>query len=194
MPTAAGPVTLIAVGPLTNVALLCALRPDVVGRLERLIVMGGSVARGNVRPNAEFNTWADPEAAQRVLTATVPTLWVGLDVTLRATLTPGEIDELRAGRPSARAAARMLDYYGERELVDGRPGTPMHDALAVAAAFDPSLLATRAHHVEIDCGPELSRGTMQAYDPVHSDAPENAELAVAVDRERFARLLVERLR
>ena len=187
------PVTLIAVGPLTNVALACALRPTVVSRLARLIVMGGAIARGNVRPNGEFNTWADPEAAQRVLAADVPTTWVGLDVTHRATLGPGDVEELRRGGAPARAAAAMLDFYGTRERAGEGWAAPMHDALAVACAIDPSFVETRAHHIEIDCGGELSRGTMIVSDERHSDAPANGHVAVDVDGPRFARLLVERI-
>ena len=186
-------VTLIAVGPLTNVALLCALRPAVVARLDRLIVMGGAVARGNVRPNGEFNTWADPEAAQRVLAADVPTTWVGLDVTHRATLGSAEVDELRGGPAAARAAAAMLGFYGNRERSGEGWAAPMHDALAVACAIDPSFVETRAQHIEIDCGGELSRGTMVVSDERHSDLPPNGHVAVDVDGARFARLLVERL-
>ena len=187
------PVTLIAVGPLTNVALLCALRPAIVSRLDRLIVMGGAIARGNVRPNGEFNTWADPEATQRVLAAEVPTTWIGLDVTHRATLAPDDVDELRAGGSAAQAAAAMLDFYGSRELADGPWAAPMHDALAVACAIDSTLIETRAHRIEIDCGGELSRGTMVVSDGRHTDLPANGHVAVGVDAPRFARLLVERI-
>ena len=187
------PVTLIAVGPLTNVALLCALRPAIVARLDRLIVMGGAIARGNVRPNGEFNTWADPEAAQRVLAAEVPTTWIGLDVTHKATLAPDDVDELRAGGAAAQAAAAMLDFYGSRELTDEPWAAPMHDALAVACAIDPTLIETRAHPIEIDCGGELSRGTMIVSDDRHTDLPANGHVAIGVDAPRFARLLVERI-
>ena len=94
------PYTLAAIGPLTNIALLFALHPELEPRIERLVIMGGAVAGGNVTPAAEFNIWADPEAAARVFASALDITMVGLDVTHRA------LFERRAGRGAARRGPR----------------------------------------------------------------------------------------
>ena len=106
-------VTLVAVGPLTNVALLYALHPQLAGRLDQVVVMGGSIGAGNVTAAAEFNVWADPEAAYRVLTdpglpRPVPTTLVGLDVTFGVPVDEADVGRLASGGPAGRAAAAML--------------------------------------------------------------------------------------
>ena len=107
----AEPVTLVAVGPLTNVALFYALHPELAARLDRLVVMGGSIGAGNVTPAAEFNIWADPEAAYRVLTdpglpAPVPTTLVGLDVTFSVPVDEAAVRRSATAGRSARTRAR----------------------------------------------------------------------------------------
>jgi inosine-uridine nucleoside N-ribohydrolase len=99
------PVTLIPTGPMTNVALLFARHPDAAEHLERIVLMGGAIAEGNVTPAAEFNIWADPEAAARVFAAGVDVTMVGLDVTHRALMTADHAERLRAsGRVGAMVA------------------------------------------------------------------------------------------
>src|SRR3954451_22611955 len=90
------PHTLVPIGPLTNIALLLALHPELAGRIERIVLMGGAIAEGNVTPAAEFNIWCDPEAAHRVFSSGIPVTMVGLDVTHRARLTPERAQGLRA--------------------------------------------------------------------------------------------------
>lgn len=156
----ARPVTLVAVGPLTNVALFYALYPELAARLERLVVMGGAIGVGNVTPAAEFNVWSDPEAAFRVLTCAglpraVPTTLVGLDVTVRTVLTSGDRERVRRAGPIGELAANALDGYAH-----GLPGggVPVHDAVAVVEAIRPGLVVTDPAMVEVDCGPGPSVG------------------------------------
>ncbi|WP_033338330.1 nucleoside hydrolase [Catenuloplanes japonicus] len=153
----AAPVTLVATGPLTNVALLFALHPEAAGRLERLVVMGGAIATGNITPAAEFNIWADPEAAHRVLTAPgvdVLTTMVGLDVTLRTLITPDRAAALAQTGRAGRAVADGIAEY----LAGTDGGMPMHDAVAVAEAITPGILDCRPCTIEVDYGPGPSRG------------------------------------
>jgi pyrimidine-specific ribonucleoside hydrolase len=153
-------VTLVATGPLTNIALLFALRPELVSNVERLVVMGGSIGRGNVSPAAEFNIWFDPEAAQRVLsTRETATTMVGLDVTMRTTLTPEQVDQARRTGPVGAQVAAGLDFYEQRyRAMTGRPLIPVHDAVAVVAATRPDLLTTQPAKVTVDTGYGPSRG------------------------------------
>jgi inosine-uridine nucleoside N-ribohydrolase len=149
------PVTLVATGPLTNVALLAARHPAAVAALERVVFMGGAIGLGAMTPAAEFNIWADPEAAQRVLTSGLDVTMVGLDVTHRALFTPEENDRLRERGRAGRLTAELVDFY--RRSNPGRPGVPIHDAVAVAQVVQPALLTLAECHVVVDCGP-VSRG------------------------------------
>ncbi len=188
---AVGPVTLVATGPLTNIALLFALRPELLSNVEHLVVMGGSIGVGNVSPAAEFNIWFDPEAAQRVLGApAVRTTMVGLDVTMRTTLTAERVDQVRGTGPIGQQVAAGLDFYGQRYLrILGRSVIPVHDAVAVVAATRPDLVPARPARVTVDTGYGPSRGNtlvdFEASAPgveVAVDADKDAVLAHILDR------------
>jgi inosine-uridine nucleoside N-ribohydrolase len=184
--------TLIALGPLTNVALLLERRAE---RPERIVLMGGAIAEGNMTPSAEFNIWVDPEAAHRVFTSGLDVTMVGLDVTNRAVLTGGHATRLRdAGRVGA-AVAAMLDFYlGFYLAAYDYGGAPVHDAVAVSHVIRPELLETLAHHVEIDHGPGLCRGRTVVDMRRRTTLPEpNARVAVDVNVEEFRELLLGRL-
>lgn len=178
------PVTLVATGPLTNVALLYARYPSVAARLARLVVMGGSIGAGNVTPAAEFNIWFDPEAAYRVLTSpgldpAVPVTLIGLDITYRTAFSGADLDTLRArGRVGALVAEALGHYRHGYEQILGRPVVPVHDAVALTAAVRPDLFVTRRGVVDVDTGYGPSRGNT-AVD-LRGAAP-NAEVAVDVD-------------
>ena len=184
--------TLIALGPLTNVALLLERRAE---RPERIVLMGGAIAEGNMTPSAEFNIWVDPEAAHRVFSSGLDVTMVGLDVTNRAVLTAEHAADIReAGRIGA-AVAAMLDFYlGFYLAAYDHGGAPIHDAVAVAHVLHPELLKTLERHVEIDHGPGLCRGRTVVDTRRRTVLPEpNARVAVDVDVEGFRKLLLERL-
>jgi pyrimidine-specific ribonucleoside hydrolase len=182
--SAGEPVTLVATGPLTNVALLYARHPSMAARLARIVVMGGSIGAGNVTPAAEFNIWFDPEAAYRVLTSpgldpAVPVTLIGLDVTYRATFSGTDLDTLRArGRIGALVAEALGHYRHGYERILGEPVVPVHDAVALTAAIRPDLFVTRSAFVDVDTGYGPSRGNT-AID-LHG-VPPDAEVAVDVD-------------
>jgi inosine-uridine nucleoside N-ribohydrolase len=188
------PVTLVAVGPLTNVALLLARYPDVAARLGRVIVMGGGLAAGNVTPAAEFNIWVDPEAAARVLDAGLDLTLVPLDATQRAWLGEGDIERIRSGGPIGTTVAAMLDFYADScRRLDRLVELPMHDPLALAVAFRPALVTLKRMHVAVECGSPLTLGATVGDRTGRTGLEPNAAVAVAADREAFAALLVERL-
>lgn len=192
----AEPVTLVALGPLTNVAVLVAAFPHVATRLERIVIMGGGArVIGNMTPAAEFNVWFDPEAAARVLAAGIPVTMVGLDVTHRALTAPVDWDALRTdGGRVAEAVLAMVDFYTEYyRRVAGTSSTAQHDSLAVAAVIDPSLVSTRHLFVDVECAGTLTRGmTVVDVDDVAKATP-NVDVALEVDAAAFNRLLVERI-
>jgi inosine-uridine nucleoside N-ribohydrolase len=187
------PVTLVPTGPLTNVALLLARYPQLARRLDRIVLMGGAIGEGNMTPAAEFNIWADPEAARRVFSGGVDLTMVGLDVTQRALLTDAHAGRLRATGRAGRLVADLYDFYVLHRERHGRSGAPVHDALAVAHVIDPSLLQTLCCGVMVDTGPELSRGRTYVDRFGSAGWRANCHVAVDVDAERFLELLIERI-
>jgi inosine-uridine nucleoside N-ribohydrolase len=184
--------TLVAVGPLTNVALYLALHPDAAPA--RIVLMGGAIAEGNVTPAAEFNIWADPEAAQRVFASGIDLTMVGLDVTHKALMTPAHADRLRSAGRAGKLVAELFDFYHRfHAQTYGLPGSPIHDALAVADVIRPELLQTKHRHVAIDYESELCRGrtVVDLWHRTRNDP--NAHVAVAVDSQAFLELLLERI-
>jgi inosine-uridine nucleoside N-ribohydrolase len=190
----AEPVTLVATGPLTNVALALARYPELETRLERIVLMGGAIGEGNTTPAAEFNIWVDPEAAHRVFQSNVEVTMVGLDVTHQALMTPAHTERLAAAGRAGQLVAELYAFYARFHARHyGWVGAPVHDAVAVAHVLDPTLLETRHCGVVIDTGSEPSRGRTHA-DVHHATgwAP-NCHVAVAIDSERFLELLISRI-
>jgi inosine-uridine nucleoside N-ribohydrolase len=188
------PLTVIAVGPLTNIALLLALQPEAADRIGRLALMGGAIREGNITPSAEFNIWIDPEAAARVFGAGLDVTMVGLDVTNRCVLTRADAERLHASGAIGTAAAEMLDFYlGYYEGAYAHGGAPIHDALAVAHVVRPDMVTVEHRHVEIELT-GLCRGRTVVDVRQRTTLPEpNAHVAVDVDAESFRDFLVGRL-
>jgi inosine-uridine nucleoside N-ribohydrolase len=188
------PLTLIAIGPLTNVALLVATHPELAGQIEKLVIMGGAIGLGNVTPSAEFNVWADPEAAHRVFTSGLDITMVGLDVTHRAMLSAERADALReTGRAGAVVADLHRFYRQFHEKVYGHSDTPVHDALAVAHVIRPEVISTHHLHVEIDTTHGPCRGRTVVDQLKRLGAPANAHVSVDVDAAGFIDLLTGRI-
>ncbi len=188
------PVTLVPVGPLTNVALLLARHPDAAGRLERIVLMGGSIAEGNVTPAAEFNIWADPEAAQRVFASGLDVTMIGLDVTHKALMTGEHAERLRAAGRTGRMVAELYDFFHEYHArTYGFEGSPIHDAVALAHAFRPGIVETVERHVVVDCASELCRGRTVVDLWQRTENEPNAHVGIGVDADAFLELLVERI-
>ena len=200
-PAAPGEITVIALAPLTNLALLLALRPDLADRIGLLAVMGATIDRGNVTPFAEFNVWADPEAAYRVLAAgEVPTRLFTLAATRKAALDEQQRLELAGWSPAGATLAEMIRGYDDQ--VTGA-GWPLHDAMVIAALLEPAIVTLReAAAIEVDTTTGPHRGaTTVSWEPSVLCSPVGdkrkrvpLEVAVDADPERFRELLQERIR
>jgi purine nucleosidase/pyrimidine-specific ribonucleoside hydrolase len=188
------PVTLIPTGPLTNVGLLLARHPEAAARVHRIVLMGGSIAEGNVTPAAEFNVWADPEAAARVIGSGLDVTMVGLDVTHKALLTTAHSERLRALGEVGSFVAELLDYFGRFHAATyGFDGSPIHDAVAVAEVVRPGLVKTLDLHVAIECASELCRGRTVVDRWRRTEHAPNAHVGVDIDVAGFTELLLGRI-
>lgn len=188
-----GAITLVPTGPLTNIALLFALHPDV--RPERIVLMGGAAGEGNRTPSAEFNIWADPEAAHRVFESGLDVTMVGLDVTHKALITPAHVDELRSRGRVGTMVAELMDFYGRfhRQHYTDLPGSPMHDPVAVALVAQPDLVEVHDAYITVDCGWEQGRGRTNVDWRGRSGNEPNAKIALGIDPDRFAQLVIDRV-
>ena len=183
---------LVPTGPLTNVALMLALHPE--ARPERIVLMGGAIAEGNVTPAAEFNIWADPEAARRVFESGIKVTMIGLDVTHRALMTRDHAERLRALGTAGRFVAELWDFFSQFHLrTYGSEDSPIHDAVAVAHLLRDGLVETRHCHVAVDCSWELGRGRTYVDLWGRTGKQPNTHVGVAVDGDAFMELLIERV-
>ncbi|NIH80998.1 nucleoside hydrolase [Amycolatopsis viridis] len=154
--TTTEPVTLVPVGPLSTIATVLAADPSVRDALAEVVIMGGAHHYGNVTPSAEFNFWADPEAAAMVLSAGLPRLTlVTLDATHRALVTRDDCVKLSGlGTPAGRTAAdlitRRIDAYSAGRGVAADDAAPVHDAVCIAYLLRPEVITTRPVHVEVE--------------------------------------------
>jgi pyrimidine-specific ribonucleoside hydrolase len=189
---AAEPVTIIATGPLTNVAgYLAGHGTDGIARIE---MMGGAIAEGNFTPAAEFNVWCDPEAAAAVFACGVELTMIGLDVTHQAILGPALEEQLRVvGRVGAFVADLNVFFTRYHRETYGWNGAPIHDAVAVAHLIRPELVSTKHRNVEVERESELCRGRTVVDLWNRTGRAPNAHVGVDLDSEAFFDLLVERI-
>ncbi len=193
---AKGELRLIAVGPLTNVAITISKYPQIRGLLKQLLIMGGAAVGGNVTPAAEYNIYADPQAAQLVFKSGIPLVMCGLDVTMEAYMTPEEVYELGAGdSPVCRffgdSTIDVLNFYERGSL----PGLCLHDVCPVLYLTHPELFSGKEAGVYVETRGTITRG--KTITDLMSDKkfPEkNAFVVLEVDRDGFSAMVSDVLR
>ena len=171
-------VTLITLGPLTNVATALNSDPDIAAMIPAVVMMGGSLSGGNITPAAEFNIYVDPEAARIVFQSGIPITMVGLDVTRHTALTDEHFKTLSASQnPVSQAAAKIARNAIDHTRAQGfLIGPNMHDSLALAAFLDPTLLKWKDYYVDIEISGELSAGQTLGYSPTAGDLRRKPEM------------------
>jgi purine nucleosidase len=207
---APGEITLVPIGPLTNIALAIQKDPAIVPLVKEVILMGGSTSGGNVNAVAEANVFGDPEAAQIVFQAGWRLTMVGLDVGNKTVFTPADLAKLaKTHGPINDAAVGVLRYIVNRSLQFGGAGAEMYDPLAIGQAIDSTILKTEALHVDVEIRGEFTRGetVTNRRNEVERNVPHdghlwiealdkvtpNAQVATAVDDRRFIDLVISRL-
>jgi inosine-uridine nucleoside N-ribohydrolase len=207
-----GQISIVAIGPLTNLAQAFQDDPRLPSQVRSLTIMGGSLSGGNITPAAEFNSYVDPEAARIVYRSGVPITMVGLDVTRKAALSEEQVRALESAKGAVGpAAGRIMRATQEQVRRSGANGGKLlaHDAMAVASLIDPSLLTFQEVHVDVETEGELTAGETVGYrkSPMRRSAPRpgepvvtddapfrpNARVAMDVDGDRFLSLLIGRL-
>ncbi len=197
---------LIPTGPLTNIASALLRDPSLPARIKGISLMGGSLTFGNSTPASEFNIWCDPEAAHLVFTSGIPIKMVGLNVTRQVPATPERVAQIRSlGTTTTTHVADMLEFYSVRLIKEYGVGGGMHDPLAVAALVDPEILRFEPMHVAVELKGEHTYGmtlcdgrhlrpeNLGIPGPIglHRGAPANAEVAIAVNADRFWELFLD---
>ena len=182
------PITLIPVGPLTNIARFVVAYPELLSKVRAIHLMGGAAVGGNVTPYVEANIYSDPEAAATVFACGVPIVMCGLDATLQCLIYPDEEEALIQGEHThlAQLAHDMLSVYEKGEEF---PGSALHDSLAVASVFCPDIITTKDCYVDICLTPGEHRGqTVVDLEGRTGRAP-NVKVALSADRLKMLDLL-----
>jgi pyrimidine-specific ribonucleoside hydrolase len=171
-------VSLITLGPLTNVAAALNSDGELAGLIKSLIMMGGSLSGGNITPAAEFNIYVDPEAARVVFQSGIPLRMVGLDITRKTSLTDEHYNVLQAAQnPVSQAAAKIARNAIDHTRSQGfTVGPNMHDSLAVAAFINPSLVKWKDYYVDVETTGELTAGQTLGYSPTAGDLQRKPEM------------------
>jgi inosine-uridine nucleoside N-ribohydrolase len=204
-------ITLIPVGPLTNIALAVSKDPSIAVLVKNIVIMGGSISGGNVDGAAEANIYNDPEAAQIVFNAGWMVTMVGSDVGERTLITRKHLTELESSHgPESDFIAKIAEFYLTRSEKSGYSGAAMYDPLAVGIALDPTLGTLKEMHVDVETRGEFTRGETVANrmgsdekNVLHGDHYEiegvtaltpNARVCMGSDAERFLQLFISRLK
>lgn len=208
-----GEISIVAIGPLTNIATVLKADPGIAPMIKSFVLMGGGLSGGNITPAAEFNFYVDPEAARIVFDSGVPTTMVGLDVTNKVLLHESQVRILEAAQnPVAQAAGKILRGTMSRSKpTKDETVMAMHDPLTIASLIDPSVVTLKDYYVQIETTGEMTAGMSVGYyrapvrrsPPMETGIPDepiptedykpNCKAAVGVDPDKFFNLLLPRL-
>mgnify|MGYP003336070536 FL=1 len=188
--------TIVATGPLTNVALFLKMYPELRNRIKEIVFMGGSASRGNRTPYAEFNIWMDPEAADVVLRSGIPTTMCGLDVTHQALVTKEVFARIEAlGTPLATTVIGVLKFFAKTyDEVFEMPDPPLHDPVAVALLIDRNVVRSKFTNVQVELNGVLTRGATVVDIYNREGFAPNCTVALDLDAQKFWDLMIDALK
>lgn len=184
------PLTLVTIGPLTNIALLLTHYPACTAKINRLVMMGGSAGRGNFTPNAEFNIAIDPEAAARVFESGIEIVMCGLDVTHQAVLTPDYLAALPALNRTGQLLHALFSHYRAGSMTTG---LRMHDLCAIAWVLRPELFTLKRCFVAVETRGDYTAGTTVVDIEGRLNRPANAQVALDIDVAAFREWVAQTL-
>lgn len=191
-----GDITMVTTGPMTNLAMAMRMEPKIVDKIQEIVLMGGAYTNGNVTPAAEFNIFADADAAYVAFTSGRPITMVGLDVTRKALCYPAIVE--RMGKIENKAAKLFVDLMGHfckaQKEVFGWEGGPLHDPITVAYLIDPSVLTTKPMHSEIDIRNVQSYGRTNCDYFGYQGLEPTANVAIDIDVEKFWDMIEESIK
>lgn len=187
------PITLVATGPLTNIALALKMNPAIKENIEEIVIMGGSYQLGNTTPAAEFNILVDPESAHIVFESGVPVVMVGLDVTRQVMVTKEVLDRIAKidNKASKLFVDLMIFFNKTQKEVFGWDGGPLHDPLTIAYLIDPTVIETKLMNVQIDTWSHQSYGRTNCDFFNQTDLPKNSHVAVGIDIDKYWDIIEE---
>jgi len=191
-----GDINLVPTGPLTNIAMAMRKEPRIVEKIKRIVLMGGAYTVGNVTPAAEFNIFADPEAAHVVFTSGRPIVMMGLDLTRQALATREVVERIGTiGNKASQLFVDLMEFFTKTQHeVFGWEAPPTHDPTTIAYLIDPSVIETKPMYVEIELRSPSSYGrTICDYFGITGKEP-NAEVATKLDFDKFWNMIYETLK
>lgn len=187
------PITIVATGPLTNVAILARDHAETMAKVASVVWMGGSTTRGNVAPYAEFNAWTDPEAIAIVVESGVDFTMVGLNITHQALITKDVRSRIGAIQTrTAQFGLELLEFFcSTYEVAEKMPEGPLHDPITIAMLADPTIATTQRTHLDVELKGEFTRGATCADLIDFQNKPHNATVALDLDVEKFWDMIAE---
>lgn len=190
------PITIVATGPLTNVALFVQQYPDLVGSIKQVVWMGGSTGRGNVSAYAEFNAWTDPESIAAVIESGIDFTMVGLNISHQALITREVRSRIAAiGTRTAAFGAELLEFFcSTYDAFEHMPDGPLHDPITVAMLIDPAVATTERTHIDVELQGAETRGATCVDLLDFLKRPANARVALDLDVDRFWALVEDAVR
>ncbi|WP_284139285.1 MULTISPECIES: ribonucleoside hydrolase RihC [unclassified Virgibacillus] len=185
------PITIVPIGPLTNIALLLRLYPEVTTNIQEIVLMGGSASRGNAGVMAEFNIFADPEAAKIVFNSGIPIVMVGLDVGLKALVYPEDSQKLKDMNKTGNMIFHLFQKYRGGSM---KTGLKMYDSSAIAYLLQPSMFEAVDTHVDVELNGTLTAGCTVVDLKGYLGKEVNAKVCIDINPDEFKKWFMESLK
>lgn len=191
-----GDITVVTTGPMTNLAMALRMEPRIAGKIRRIVLMGGSYQNGNVTPAAEFNIFADAEAAHVCFSCGCPVTMVGLDVTRKVLCYPESVERMAKvnNRASQLFCDLMAHFCRTQKEIFGWEGGPLHDPVTVAWLIDPTVLTTKPMNARIELRSDASYGRTNCDYFGYLGLPATADVAIDIDVDKFWNIVEQGLR